>query len=79
MGRTKSLVEKIFDDFAEAYAESNRVALHWMEQEYLELKKQQNAKTTKTDDTGIKEDQEAQEFRVEPNDGDTQINTSPGH
>jgi hypothetical protein len=79
MGKTKSLVEEIFDDFVETYAESNRVALDWMEREYLEHKKQENAETTKTDNLEIKQDQKTQEFCVKPNDGDTQIDSGLSH
>ena len=71
MGRNKSLVEEMFDELVETYAESNRVALHWMENEYKEHKKKQNARKLETDNSEIKKDQKAQEFRDEPNDGNT--------
>jgi len=76
MSKSKSLVENLFDSWANMYQESNRVALHWMEQEYLETKRKNNVTEDKNNDQRISKDEETQRFRSGPNDGTSQLNTS---
>ena len=78
MSKSKSLVEDLFDSWAHIYQESNRVALHWMEQEYLETKRKNNVTEDKNNDQRISKDEETQRFRSGPNDGTPQLDTSVG-
>lgn len=76
MPKSKSLVEELFDSWANVYQESNRVALHWMEEEYLETKRKNNVTKNKHNDQRISKAEKAQKFRGGPNDGTSQLDTS---
>lgn len=78
MSKTKSLVENLFDSWAHAYQESNRVALHWMEEEYLETKRKNNVTEDKNNDQRISKVEETQGLRAGPDDGTSQLDTSAG-
>jgi len=76
MSKSKSLVEDLLDSWANVYQESNRVALHWMEEEYLETKRKNNVTKNKNNDQRISKTEETQGLRVGPNDGTSQLDTS---
>lgn len=78
MGKSKSLVEDLFDSWAHVYQESNRVALHWMEEEYLETKRKNNGTENQNNDQRISKVEKTQGLRVGPNDGTAQLDTSAG-
>jgi hypothetical protein len=78
MSKSKSLVEDLFDGWAHVYQESNRVALHWMEEEYLKTKRKNNVTKDKNNDQRISKDEETQRLRGGPNDGTSQLDTSVG-
>lgn len=80
---SKSYVEEFLDQWAHAYQESNRVHLHWMEEEFKKAnritKKEQDVTENKHNDKGVSKNTETQELRSGSDDGDSKFNISNSH
>lgn len=80
---SKSYVEEVFDQWVHAYQESNRVHLHWMEEEFKKanriIKKEENVTENKHNDKRIPKNTEPQKLRSGSDNGDSKFNISNSH